>query len=422
MRKIVKIGFWTLAVLLALLLLVAAALYLFVDAEPYRDILQARLSKALDREVSFGEMKLSFLPAFGLRLDDFEIRGRPGEPEAVLLSANSLRAGARLLPLLKKRLEVTSIAIDRPVFTLHRAADGSWQPASLLAGNSTAESQETESGSFSVRKLRIRNGKLALRLESGAGLTLDELSLRLSDVAADGPFQFELAAAIGEMPDASIRVDGSGMMNGSKFSGSFEIERIGPPALMELLGSIPELTGLPQKLLGDTPFTASAAFNYSLEEPLLRLDNMALSDIALNLERDRDGVWQVARFLDELGSSSGASDEAMKIKLGGISLENGSMHIEDASAPLTFDLAGMKLSLGPIEPDVATSLELSCAIDTGAGKGRLAMQGTLGPAVDVEFELQPVAVGGLAALLPRFAGLDAEAAEVGAKIKVRGDF
>ncbi len=422
MRKVVRISLWVAGALAALLLLVAAALIFFIDAEPYRGPIQARLERTLDRQVRFGGMKLSILPALGLRLDDFEVLGKPGEPEEILLSAKSLRVGARLLPLLKQRLEVTSIVVDRPVFTLHRAADGSWRPSSLLAEEQAGEPQADQPGAFSVRDVRIRDGKLALRLEGGASLTLKELSLRLRDLMADGPFRFEFSAAIGEMPDSAIRADGAGMMDGSKFSGRLDLKRIDPAALSSLITSFTAFENFPTTLLGDRPFAASTAFELGREKNLLELNDTAVSDIVLNLKRGRDGGWEFAAFLKELGASEDDKQDALELSLGTVKLENALIRIDDAGAPLSFALSGTEMSLGPMESGAPVPVELSCSLDTGAGTGRMAVRGTLGPAVEIDFDLEPVAVGGLAALLPKFAGLDAAAARIGAKVKIRGDF
>ena len=51
------------------------------------------------------------------------------EMAPVLLAADRLSVGARLLPLLRKRLEVTSLVLDGPELTVFRDAGGRWWPA-----------------------------------------------------------------------------------------------------------------------------------------------------------------------------------------------------------------------------------------------------------------------------------------------------
>ena len=113
MRKVVRIALWSVGVLIALVALAAGALYLFVDAETYRGVIESRLEAGLGRDVTLGPIDLSFLPTFGLGVDGFAVAGLPGEPSDTLVSARGLRIGAKLLPLLSRKLEVTALSRAR---------------------------------------------------------------------------------------------------------------------------------------------------------------------------------------------------------------------------------------------------------------------------------------------------------------------
>ena len=115
-RRWVLLG--ALGLLALLLVVVALVLPRLVDAESYRDILRSSLERQLGREVDFGAMELSLWPVPGLRLDDLVIGRGADERFEKPVVAQRLRVGARPFPLLRGRLEVTSLIVEAPVLAV----------------------------------------------------------------------------------------------------------------------------------------------------------------------------------------------------------------------------------------------------------------------------------------------------------------
>jgi AsmA protein len=309
MRKIVRISLWVLGAAFVVLLLLAAALYFLIDAEPYRGPIQARLERALDREVRFGEIRLSLFGTLGLRLDDFEVLGNPGDPQEIILSAKSLRAGARLRPLLQQRLEVTSIVVDRPVLTLHRFADGSWSLPSLSTG-------EESSGSFSVQELRIKEGTLALRFESSEeALDIYEIDLSLGLGDLDAAIPLEISASIDGIPgELSMR----GTIDLSAEKTALDLELL--PAHLTALAKLFAID-LPVELSSPEPLEIELALSGPLDELDIsgsaRIDDLTISHPAMlqPMEQVRGTINFENRTveIDELYAVIGSSDVAGKI-------------------------------------------------------------------------------------------------------------
>lgn len=155
--------------LLGLLLVAAALLLSFVDADRFRPRIARAVSEASGGELRLPEpLKIDLLPTLALRTGAGEFvapgpEGTRAAPGAVPLARwRSLRIGARLVPLLRGRLEVGRIRIDGLELDLRRNAAGADNWEGLLAP-------------------RPGSGPRRFELESLAGLELREASLRYAD-------------------------------------------------------------------------------------------------------------------------------------------------------------------------------------------------------------------------------------------------
>ena len=122
MSRRVRILLWLGGGVLALGILALLLIPMLVDVNRYRDVIERRAEEALGREVDLGPMKLSLLPALAIHVQDVRIGALPGEGRDDLLTLRGLRVGARLMPLLDNKLEVTSVVLEGPSLSLQRAA------------------------------------------------------------------------------------------------------------------------------------------------------------------------------------------------------------------------------------------------------------------------------------------------------------
>ena len=124
---------WT-KILLALVVLVIAAVAsipLFVNANTFRPAIEKQLTAALGRSVKFGELSLS--PFSGrLVAKDLSVAGDPSFGPAPFLTANELRIGVSLRPLIfSHHVDVRYFQIESPQITLIRATNGTWNFSSI---------------------------------------------------------------------------------------------------------------------------------------------------------------------------------------------------------------------------------------------------------------------------------------------------
>jgi len=220
MSRRVKILLWVGGGFLALGVLALLLIPMLVDVNRYRDVIERRAEEALGREVDLGPMKLSLLPALAIRIQDVRIGALPGEGRDDLLTLRGLRVGARLLPLLDSKLEVTHVVLEGPELSLERAADGTWNIQQLVAAPPGEPPLSADTGAddappeFSVEKLRITGGSIVVRdAYSSPGRTqewtLSDLDLQLKDVALDRQLALQLSADLSLGPGSRVKLQGT---------------------------------------------------------------------------------------------------------------------------------------------------------------------------------------------------------------------
>jgi len=117
-----KIALFAAGGLIALLILAAVALVLFVDVNAHKPWLEAAASDALGMEVRIGgRLGIGFFPGFHVTLEDVRIRNRGLD----VASAKETLLGIELLPLLrKKELRIVKIGMKRPRISIEQDRDG----------------------------------------------------------------------------------------------------------------------------------------------------------------------------------------------------------------------------------------------------------------------------------------------------------
>jgi hypothetical protein len=134
MSKSQKIILYTFGGLVGLLVIIAAALHFFVDANSYKPRLEAAASDALGMEVKVGgKIGFSFFPGLQVTLDDVHIRNSGTD----IVSAQEASLGIDLLPLLHKEVRIEKIALNHPSIYIELGSDGKYnfettQPAGPL--------------------------------------------------------------------------------------------------------------------------------------------------------------------------------------------------------------------------------------------------------------------------------------------------
>lgn len=113
------------AVPVVLLVGAVAALKLYFTGERLKALLIPRIEEATGREVSIQDISLSILPTIALDVRGLAIANAPGYSDAPLLAVDRLLLDVKLWPLFDKRVEVSSLVLERLRLTLETKEDGS---------------------------------------------------------------------------------------------------------------------------------------------------------------------------------------------------------------------------------------------------------------------------------------------------------
>jgi len=410
MKKRTKLLLWVAGAAVGLIVVLLVALPFFIDVNRYRGLIAARARDALGREVRLGEMQLSLLPTVGLRIDDLAIGALPEEGGGDLLTAKRVRVGARLMPLLRKQLEITSITIEAPRLTLARGADGQWNVQRLVATQPTEESGGGQRSSgdpqFQIDLLRISDGRVSLRDESAGGgvleLTLANLDVELRDVNPRRPIEFEASAVWEEMPDSAVALSGNlGPLfpaegEALRVEVTAEASRLDAASLVDLVQSF---YPVPDGLVGGDDLSVAAHVEL-VRDAVTRVavSGVRVEGVELSLRRGRNGQFNlpapaasraVPAPTTPRDDPLPASTPPLELMLSGLEVADATLRFEDAAGVLpAISIDGLDLSLDRLPTEGPARLELAGLVN---GTGRLQVQGDIGP-LGAEDETIPLAV------------------------------
>ncbi len=206
MRKVgIVIG--TIALVLIVAVVVFAATF---NVNQYRGTIQSELEKRLDRRVALGDMHLGIFPP-RLQVQNLSIADNPKFNDAKpFVEAQELDVSVKLLPLLSKSVEISSLSLQRPSVELIKDAQGMWNFSTIGATLKSAPPQSKQQ--FSLGQLAVQDGQVAITDEQARKprVVYDHINLTLTDFAPDSPFFVDASVHFPGQGAQEIRLQGKG--------------------------------------------------------------------------------------------------------------------------------------------------------------------------------------------------------------------
>ena len=167
MRKLVI----AVVVLLLVVVVLVVALPFFINVNQYRGQIQAELQNRLNRPVQLGNMSLSLVP-LAVKVDNVTIGDDPNFHSNVpFAQVQQLDVHVGLFALLGKKIEVSSLTLEKPKIELIRNAAGVWN-FSTLGHNAVPAAPAPQAPAQPAAP-----GKPAPATEQGGGFQLSKLSI-----------------------------------------------------------------------------------------------------------------------------------------------------------------------------------------------------------------------------------------------------
>ena len=112
MGKLLKFILWLVAALVLLVVIAAVVLPMVVDPNDYKDEIAAAVAEQTGRTLTIeGDIGLSVFPWLGLDIGPTQLSNAAGFAEASMARMQAVQVRVKLLPLLRKQLEVDKVLL-----------------------------------------------------------------------------------------------------------------------------------------------------------------------------------------------------------------------------------------------------------------------------------------------------------------------
>jgi AsmA protein len=253
MRKVgIIIGIIVLILVLAVVVFAAT-----FNVNQYRGAIQSELAKRLDRTVALGDMHLGIFPP-RLQVQNLSIADDPkfnnGKP---FVEAQGLDVSVKLLPLLRKSVEISSLSLQRPSVELVKDVQGRWNFSTIGTTQTAAPSKSKQQ--FSLGQLAVQDGQVAITDQQGSKprVVYDHINLTLTDFAPDSPFSIDASVHFPGQGAEELRLQGkAGPVQqfepaATPFHGSLDLKGVSIAGVQKFLQT-PALTNCDGILSGHT--------------------------------------------------------------------------------------------------------------------------------------------------------------------------
>jgi hypothetical protein len=202
--------------LLALIILAALAVPLFINGDNFRARIENELTASLGRKVTLGKLDLSVISG-SLVAQNATLADDPAFSNQPFLQASTVKINVSMIPLiLSRQIHVTGFVLDSPKINLIRHANGTWNYSTIGAASSKQPSSGDGSSSMTgltVGHVNVSNGQLTVSTESAPGAaatpkrTYDQLNIEAKNFAFSKQFPFSVSA---HLPgDGTVTLNGN---------------------------------------------------------------------------------------------------------------------------------------------------------------------------------------------------------------------
>lgn len=279
--------------LLLLIVSAAIALPLLFDPNDYRDEISQQVEDNTGREFTMaGDLKLSVFPWLGIETNQVSLANAKGFGPEPFAEIRQLSVRLRLLPLLKRRVEIGTVVLDGLRLRLAQNANGNnWADLAQASEDTEPEqpepeSTETDGSGFSIDALSVGAIEItdaALRwtdTTADQDLTLQDLNLRTGRVELGKPVNVsgDFDVAVGK-PKVLAQVDLLGIIQADLDKQGYAIEGL----QIDVLAEGDSLPGGKQKV------SLGSDLRADLQAGTFNIANLVAQAAGINIKGEIDG-------------------------------------------------------------------------------------------------------------------------------------
>jgi AsmA protein len=243
MERMTRFALIAVGAVVALVVLVAVCLPLFLNADTFRTRIESTLTKSLGRKVTIGKLDLSVWTG-GLVATTTTVADDPAFSTQPFIQADSVKIGVEILPLvLSKEIHIRGFSLLSPKVQLLRAANGTWNYSTIGKTAFTAQDADTKQAfpDLTVGHVTVENGRFTVGMQPAHGgvagapdRVYDQVDLEVKDFGFKNSFPFTVSAHL--PADGTVNLSGTaGPINqqdasATPFSGHLEMKHIDPLA------------------------------------------------------------------------------------------------------------------------------------------------------------------------------------------------
>lgn len=219
---------------IGVLIALSFVLPMILETDKYTNYVAKKVGDKIDRDVSVEHLRVSVWGGLGVELRNLTVSNRKGFGEEALVKVARARVGVEALPLLKKRLEVKEVVLERPEILLERNGEGLYNFSDILlwAGKNrlTEGREETQpgkraggepvsppgwlAGAVLLPRLSMKDGALTFvdrQTRPGTKLVtqISDIDLKVDQASPDSPFNVELKGRAGKAEKQNLLVKGT---------------------------------------------------------------------------------------------------------------------------------------------------------------------------------------------------------------------
>ena len=218
MKRFLKLFAWIVGIIAALIAVAVIYILLIFDPNKYKTEITTAVHNATGRELSIqGDLKLSLFPWLGVETGAMSLSNLPAFGQTPFAKINDSVIRVKLIPLLKKDIEVDTVILHGLYLNLIRnpSGQGNWEDLTTQSGKKTQAAQSGTNttapalAAFAIGGIQLKQATVIWDdRQNGTHYELNGLSLNTGPISPKAPITVALATQIkSTKPDLTAHLD-----------------------------------------------------------------------------------------------------------------------------------------------------------------------------------------------------------------------